>query len=91
MAKYRTDKRPISARALAEKFDCSPRTIQNFWSQSRADYLAENSISRNKPWRTLKVSRATWYNYGKPETTEELADRRAARKAAHLNKTQSQA
>ena len=30
----------------------SERSVRKWWSQSRADYLAENSISRNKPWNT---------------------------------------
>lgn len=76
MAKLRTDKRPIKAHEIAEKFGCSIRTVYNFWSQSRADYLAENTISRDKPWEALGISRATWYRRGKPmpnstETTGE--------------------
>ena len=66
MAKARTDKRPFTARELAEKFNCTPQTVRNFWSQSRADYLAENSISRDKPWEYFGISRRTWYNRGKP-------------------------
>ncbi|MBW4002217.1 HTH domain-containing protein [Neisseria meningitidis] len=72
MAKLRTDARPIKAREIAEKFGCSIRTVYNFWSQSRADYLAENSISRDKPWEKLGISRATWYRRGKPMPSESL-------------------
>ena len=70
MAKLRTDARPIKAREIAEKFGCSIRTVYNFWSQSRTDYLAENSISRDKPWEKLGISRATWYRRGKPMPSE---------------------
>ncbi|MCL5687449.1 hypothetical protein M5Z62_10470 [Neisseria meningitidis] len=44
--------------------------MRNFWSQSRADYLAENSISRDKPWEHFGISRATWYRRGKPMPSE---------------------
>ncbi|EMT2009195.1 rep protein, partial [Neisseria gonorrhoeae] len=37
---------------------------------SRADYLAENSISRDKPWEHFGISRATWYRRGKPMPSE---------------------
>ena len=47
MPKARTTKRPMKAREIAERFGCTTRTVYNFWSQSRADYLAENSISRD--------------------------------------------
>ena len=46
----RKTKRPMSAREMAAKFNVSERSVRKWWSQSRADYLAENSISRNKPW-----------------------------------------
>lgn len=72
MAKERTDKRPFTARELAERFKCTPQTVRNFWSQSRADYLAENTISRDKPWEHLGISRATWYRRGKPMPPENL-------------------
>jgi hypothetical protein len=34
-------------------------------AKTRADYEA-NSISRNKPWERLGMSRAKWYRAGKP-------------------------
>lgn len=64
--KLRTTKRIITARELARRFKCSTRTAVAAWSQSREDYLAENSISRTKPWKHFGISRATWYRRGKP-------------------------
>lgn len=32
----------------------------------RAEWLRANSISRDKPWLGLKISRKTWYRRGKP-------------------------
>lgn len=72
MPKARTDKRPFTARELAEKFKCSQVTIRKYWAQDRADYLAENTISRDKPWEHLGISRATWYRRGKPMPPETL-------------------
>lgn len=72
--KLKTTKRPVSAREMAERFGCSPRTVFRAWSQSRKDYLAENTITRDKPWLKLGMSRATWYRHGKPmppETSEQ--------------------
>lgn len=66
----RKTKRPMSAREMAEKFKVSERSVRKWWSQSRADYLAENSISRDKPWEKLGISRATWYRRGKPMPPE---------------------
>ena len=70
MPKARTTKRPMKAREIAERFGCTTRTVYNFWAQSRADYLAENSISRDKPWEHFGISRATWYRRGKPMPSE---------------------
>lgn len=64
--KLKTTKRDVTAREMAERFGCSVRTVMRAWSQSRADYLAENSISRDKPWEHFGISRRTWYNRGKP-------------------------
>ncbi|WP_172763570.1 HTH domain-containing protein, partial [Neisseria gonorrhoeae] len=58
-------KRDVTAKELAKRFGCSTRTVFRAWSQSRADYLAENSISRDKPWEHFGISRATWYRRGK--------------------------
>ena len=64
--KIKTTKRDVTAKELAERFNCSTRTVFRAWSQSRTDYLNENSISRDKPWEQLGISRATWYRRGKP-------------------------
>jgi transcriptional regulator with XRE-family HTH domain len=58
-------KRPMTARAMAEKFGVSPRTVQRIFSESREEFLA-HSINRAKPWEALGMSRATWYRKGKP-------------------------
>lgn len=68
--KLRTTKRDVTAREMAKRFGCSTRTVFRAWSQSRADYLAENSISRDKPWEHFGISRATWYRRGKPMPSE---------------------
>jgi hypothetical protein len=66
----RKTKRPMSAREMAEKFNVNKSTVTRWWSQTRADYLAENSISRDKPWEHFGISRATWYRRGKPMPSE---------------------
>ncbi|HGO6545569.1 TPA: HTH domain-containing protein [Neisseria gonorrhoeae] len=68
--KLKTTKRDVTAKELAKRFGCSTRTVFRAWSQSRADYLAENSISRDKPWEHFGISRATWYRRGKPMPSE---------------------
>ncbi|EMR8545379.1 HTH domain-containing protein [Neisseria gonorrhoeae] len=68
--KLKTTKRDVTAKELAKRFGCSTRTVFRTWSQSRADYLAENSISRDKPWEHFGISRATWYRRGKPMPSE---------------------
>jgi transcriptional regulator with XRE-family HTH domain len=68
----RKTKRPMSAREMAEKFNVNKSTVTRWWSQTRADYLAENTISRDKPWEHLGISRATWYRRGKPMPPETL-------------------
>ncbi|GFL43020.1 rep protein [Neisseria gonorrhoeae] len=68
--KLKTTKRDGTAKELAKRFGCSTRTVFRAWSQSRADYLAENSISRDKPWEHFGISRATWYRRGKPMPSE---------------------
>ncbi|WP_172764671.1 HTH domain-containing protein, partial [Neisseria gonorrhoeae] len=45
--KLKPTKRDVTAKELAKRFGCSTRTVFRAWSQSRADYLAENSISRD--------------------------------------------
>lgn len=68
--KLKTTKRDVTAKELAKRFGCSTRTVFRAWSQSRADYLAENSISRDKPWEHFGISRATWYRRSKPMPSE---------------------
>lgn len=68
----RKTKRPMSAREMAKKFNVAESTITRWWSQSRADYLAENTISRDKPWEHFGISRATWYRHGKPMPSENV-------------------
>lgn len=68
--KLKTTKRDVTAKELAKRFGCSTRTVFRAWSQSRANYLAENSISRDKPWEHFGISRATWYRRGKPMPSE---------------------
>lgn len=64
-AKY-PQKRPLSARVLAEMFKCDPSTVRRKMAQPRAEYEA-SSISRAQPWKSLGMSRTTWYRKGKPE------------------------
>lgn len=63
-------KRPMTARAMAEQFGVSERTVQRIFAQPRAEFLA-NSLMRSKPWEALGISRATWYRRGKPEVPKE--------------------
>ena len=66
MAEPERRKRKGTAKELAKKFGVSERTIRNYVSLPRAEWEAANSISRVKPWEALGMSRATWYNKGKP-------------------------
>lgn len=77
--KLKNTKRPVTAKELAKRFGCTPRTVVNVWAMDRADYEA-NSYSRTKPWESLGISRMTWYNYNKPSTIEELEERRAGKR-----------
>jgi hypothetical protein len=71
-AKYQM-KRPASARELAERFKVSERTVRRVQAQPRAEWLAEHSTEREKPWLRLGMSRATWYRHGKPDPNSVLA------------------
>lgn len=71
--KLKTTKRDVPIKELAARFGCSTRTVARAWSQSREDYLAENTISRDKPWEHFGISRATWYRRGKPMPSENLS------------------
>lgn len=66
MAEKIQRKRPMTARAMAEKFGISTRTVQRIFAEPREQYLAK-SLSKSKPWEALGMSRATWYRKGKPE------------------------
>lgn len=59
-------KRPTTAREMAERFNCSIRTVMRAIALPRDEYLASHTINRSKPWKTLGMSRATWYRRGKP-------------------------
>ena len=59
-------KRPMTAKAMAERFNCSIRTVMRAVALPREEYLA-NALTRTKPWEALGMSRATWYRKGKPE------------------------
>lgn len=67
MAAKHQVKRKSTARELAEKWGVSPSTVRRHIALPREEYLAEHSISREKPWLTLGISRATWYRRGKPD------------------------
>lgn len=54
-------KRPMTAKAMAEKFNVSTRTVQRIFSEPRAVYEA-NSITKAEPWKAFGVSRSTWYS-----------------------------
>jgi len=58
-------KRPMTARAMAEKHNCTVRTVMRAIALPRDEYEA-NSLMRSKPWEALGMSRATWYRHGKP-------------------------
>ena len=65
----------MTARAMAEEFGVSERTVQRIFAQPRDEYLAEHNISRSKPWLALGISRATWYRRrGKPTAPIEQAN-----------------
>ena len=69
--KIKTTKRDVTAKELAERFNCSTRTVFRAWSQSRTDYLNENSISVDKPREYFGRSRMTWYRRSKPNPPTE--------------------
>ena len=71
------EKRPTTAREMAEHFNCSIRTVMRAVSLPRAEYLA-NSITQSKPWEAIGMSRRSWYRHGKP--TENPRDSAGAKK-----------
>jgi len=54
-----------TAAELAKRLGVNIKTVYKYTALPRAEYEA-NSISRSKPWEALNMSRATWYNKGKP-------------------------
>lgn len=58
-------RRETTAARLAEKLGVNVKTVVKYTAQPRPEYLA-NSLSRQKPWEALGMSRATWYRRGKP-------------------------
>jgi predicted transcriptional regulator len=62
-------KRKTTAKELAKKFGVCERTIRRYVAQDRATWEA-NSITRAAPWAAMGISRATWYNHGKPTTKQ---------------------
>lgn len=58
-------RRDTTAARLAEKLGVNIKTVVKYTAQPRPEYLA-NSLSRQKPWEALGMSRATWYRRGKP-------------------------
>ena len=63
-------KRPTTAREMAERFNCSIRTVMRAIALPREEYLASHTITRSKPWEVMGMSRATWYRKGKPLQTQ---------------------
>jgi hypothetical protein len=59
-----------TARALAKRLNVNIKTVFKYTAIPRAEYEA-NSITRAKPWATMGISRATWYNHGKPAVPSE--------------------
>ena len=52
-------------RAYSQELAVRRRRIQR-GQQRRDQYLAQNSLSRMKPWLALGISRSEWYRQGKP-------------------------
>lgn len=50
-----------TAEEVGKAVGLSARTVRRHVAQPRADWLAENSARRTKPWEAEGVSRATWY------------------------------
>ena len=74
MGAERPVRRKHTAVELAKQLGCHPRTVRRYVAQPRAEFLAEHSISRSKPWLALGISRATWYRRGKPKAPIEQAN-----------------
>jgi len=65
MAAIHPINRKFKAKELAKKWNVTERTVRNYIAQPREEYLA-NALTRTKPWEAMGISRATWYNRGKP-------------------------
>jgi hypothetical protein len=59
-----------TARALAKRLNVNIKTVFKYTAIPRAEYEA-NSITRAQPWAAMGISRATWYNHGKPTLKQE--------------------
>jgi len=59
-------KRPVTAKEAALKFGVNPRTVRAYIAQPRDQWMSEHALTRSEPWRSLGISRATWYRRGKP-------------------------
>lgn len=62
-------RRGTTAAALAKRLKVNIKTVYKYTAVSRAEYLA-NSITKAAPWKAMGISRATWYNRGKPAPPE---------------------
>ena len=74
MGAERPVRRKHTAVELAKQLGCHPRTVRRYVAQPRAEFLAEHTINRTKPWEALGMSRATWYRRGKPTAPIEQAN-----------------
>lgn len=54
------------AKEIAAKLGVHERTVRRYVARPREEYLA-NTISAQKPWEPLGISRATWYRRRKKE------------------------
>lgn len=72
MGAIKPTKRKKTAREIAAKLDVSERTVRRYIALPRAEWEAANTISRDKPWEALGISRTTWYRKGKPTTNTSI-------------------
>ena len=60
MAAHDRTRRTIAIKALSQHLQRSERTVRRYWAEARDDYQAQ-STTRQRPWESEGVSRATWY------------------------------
>lgn len=58
-------KRTMTANQLAKELGVSSRTVKNYISQTREDYLAENNKERDRVWEQYGLSRTQFYKQRK--------------------------